>query len=178
MGLVKGHWACNISSNGSGDQANVSTKPLNYTLTRSFLCDADIIGALQVEPELRARAEPVPNAQGSVAGDATSTTNDLRHAIGLDVDLARKLGRRDAELGQFVGEISPGWMAGRGRSNSSQWVSTSRHLGCPLSPRPASPRSTSVPKQSSWGFGVFRGIGNPGLGEREQENCTELVMVS
>ena len=66
------------------------------------LCDADVVGALQIKPELRARAEPMPETKGSVAGDATAPMDDLRHAIGRDVDLPRKLGRRDAKLGQLV----------------------------------------------------------------------------
>ena len=87
-----------------------------------MLCDADVVGALQVKPELRARAEPVPEAKGGVAGDATAAMNDLRHAIGRDVDLARKLGRRDAKLGQLVGQDFSGVDGGaRHGSISSQW---------------------------------------------------------
>src|SRR5260370_22333538 len=61
-----------------------------------FVCDTDVIGALQVEPELRARAEPMPETKSGVAGDATASMDDLRHAIGRNVDLPRKFRRRDA----------------------------------------------------------------------------------
>src|SRR6202035_1530433 len=46
--------------------------------------DADVVGALQVKPELRARAEPVSEAKGGVTFNATASMNDLRHAIGRD----------------------------------------------------------------------------------------------
>ena len=69
-----------------------------------MLRDADVVGALQVKPELRARAKPMPEKKGGVAGDATSPMDNLGHAIGRDVDLPRKLGRRDAKLGQLVGQ--------------------------------------------------------------------------
>jgi hypothetical protein len=71
--------------------------------------DADVVGALQVKPELRARAEPVPEPKGGVAGDAATAVKDLRHAIGRDVDLPRKLGRRDAKLGRRRGFLRGGW---------------------------------------------------------------------
>jgi hypothetical protein len=60
--------------------------------------------------------------KGGVAGDATSPMDNLRHAIGRDVDLPRKLGRRDAKLGQLVSEDFSGVNGGaRHGSNSFQW---------------------------------------------------------
>ena len=71
---------------------------------RPLLGDAEVVGALQVESELRARAEPMPETKGGLASAAPASVDDLGHAMGRDVDLSRKLGRRDAKLGPLVNE--------------------------------------------------------------------------
>ena len=65
---------------------------------------ANVIGGLQVQPELRAGAEPVAEAQGGVAGDRPSAADDLRQAIGRHLDLSGQFGRRDVQFCQFVGQ--------------------------------------------------------------------------
>lgn len=77
-----------------------------------LLGDADVVGALEVQPELCRGAEPVAEAQSGVAGDASPAVNDLRDAIRRNLDLAGKLGRRHADLLQLVGEDFAG-MNGR-----------------------------------------------------------------
>jgi hypothetical protein len=46
----------------------------------------------------------VAEPQGRVISDASPATNDLRDAIGRNLDLARKLGHRHANILQFIGE--------------------------------------------------------------------------
>ncbi len=79
-----------------------------------LLGEANVVSALQVDSELGAHAEPMPETKGGAGGDAAASADDMRHATGRDLDLPRKLGRRDAKLGQLLKENSPGWMAGRG----------------------------------------------------------------
>ena len=66
------------------------------------LCNAKIVGGLQIEPELGAVAEPVAEAQGGVAGDRPLARDDLADAVRRHLKLTGKLGRRDADLLQFV----------------------------------------------------------------------------
>jgi hypothetical protein len=44
--------------------------------------DPDVTGGLEIEPELRARAEPVTKAQRRVAGDAALTLDFSATAMG------------------------------------------------------------------------------------------------
>jgi hypothetical protein len=72
-----------------------------------------IVERLQVHPELRTRAEPVSEAQRSVAGDRTLAVNDLADAISGHANLPRKLGGAHAKLFKFVGEDFAGWIGVR-----------------------------------------------------------------
>jgi hypothetical protein len=49
----------------------------SYFPSRLFFRNADFIGVLQVQPELRFGAEPVSEAQGGVAGHGTLAGDDL-----------------------------------------------------------------------------------------------------
>src|SRR5262249_39545937 len=87
--------------------------------------DTQVIGGLQVQPELRACLEPVAQAQGRVAGYGALAGNDLRDAIGRKGDLWGKFGWRYLELGQLVGEDSAG-MDGRSGHSSRPLSRVSR----------------------------------------------------
>ena len=63
---------------------------------------------LQVEPELRIDSEPVPEAQGRVAGDGALAVDDLAHTVGRHLDLPGELRGCDAELRQLVLQYLPG----------------------------------------------------------------------
>ena len=56
---------------------------------------ANTVGSLQIQPELRAGAEPVAESQGGVAGDRPLAADDLRQAIGRHRDLPGQFGRGD-----------------------------------------------------------------------------------
>src|ERR1700722_8758152 len=80
------------------------------------------MGALQVEPKLRAGPEPAGEAKRSVAGDAAASSNDVRYAVGRDIDLTCERGWRNAEFAQFVGKDFSGvngraHIGPRGRTN-------------------------------------------------------------
>lgn len=81
-------------------------------ISRSVLGNAKVMGALQVEPKLRASPEPAGEAKRSVAGDAAASANDFRYAVGRDIDLPCERGWRNAEFAQFVGKDFAG-MDGR-----------------------------------------------------------------
>jgi hypothetical protein len=65
---------------------------------------ANIVRALQIEPELRAHTEPVAEPQRGVAGDGALALHDLVDAVRRHPQLAGKLGRRDRYLRQLLGE--------------------------------------------------------------------------
>lgn len=69
-----------------------------------FLGHANVVGALEIEPKLRAGAEPVSKAQGRITGDAAMAMDDLRYPIGRHLDLPGEFGRRNAELTEFIGK--------------------------------------------------------------------------
>src|SRR5690242_3085051 len=62
------------------------------------------VQGLQIEPELRAVAEPMAEAQCGVAGDCPLARNDLADAVRRNAKLPGKLGRADADLFQLVGK--------------------------------------------------------------------------
>jgi hypothetical protein len=66
--------------------------------------EAQIIGRLQIEPELRGDLEPMPQPKRGIAGDRALALNDLRDAVWRDGNLARQFSRRDLELAQLVSE--------------------------------------------------------------------------
>lgn len=59
---------------------------------------------LQVQPELRVGAEPMPEAKGRVARDGALAGDDLRDAVGRNVDLPRERRRADPQFFQFIPE--------------------------------------------------------------------------
>src|SRR6185436_8386550 len=71
---------------------------------RQLLGDADIVGALQVQPELGAGAEPMAEPKRGVAADRPLALNDLADAVGWHCKLAGKLRRGDTDLLELVGE--------------------------------------------------------------------------
>jgi hypothetical protein len=76
---------------------------------RFFLGDAQLVKALQVEPELRAHAEEVPKTQGSVSRNCTLAVQDAGNAVGRHIQFARQLSGAHAEFIQFFSELLP-WM--------------------------------------------------------------------
>ena len=59
---------------------NGSRRPgrkLRYFLPRPLLGDADVIGVFQVEPELRACAEPVPETKSGAAPNSSPPASDV-----------------------------------------------------------------------------------------------------
>src|ERR1700704_2067679 len=80
--------------------------------TRLLQGNTDIIGALEIEPELRTGAEPVPKAKSGVASDRALALDDLGDAVRRHLDLSRQLRRRHRDLRKFFGEDFPG-MDGR-----------------------------------------------------------------
>src|SRR5262249_26488870 len=77
-----------------------------------LLGTAKLVCALQVQPELRAVAEPMAEPQRRVAGDRPTAIQALGDAVGRHGNLASKLGRCDAELFELVLEDFSG-MDGR-----------------------------------------------------------------
>ena len=71
-------------------------------LARFFFGAGGFEMRLQVEPEFGFDAGPVAEAQGRIPGDRSLPVDDLTHAIGRHVDLAREFCGRDAEFRQFV----------------------------------------------------------------------------
>jgi hypothetical protein len=59
---------------------------------------AQILGSLQIQPELGAIAEPVAEAQGGVPCDGPLACDDLAHTVRRHMKLPGKLGRRDADF--------------------------------------------------------------------------------
>jgi hypothetical protein len=76
--------------------------------------NAQVIGRLQIEPELRAGLEPVAEAKRGVAGDGALALDDLRDAVRWHGQLPRQFGGRDVQLIQFVGENFAGMDCGAG----------------------------------------------------------------
>jgi hypothetical protein len=78
-------------------------KPV-YFLPRFLPSDANVVGALEIEPKLRAGAEPVSKAQSRITGDAAMAMDDLRYPIGRHIDLPGQFGRSNAEFTEFIGK--------------------------------------------------------------------------
>src|ERR1035438_4914299 len=71
----------------------------------SALATASSIKGLQVEPEFRARAEEVSQAQGGVSGDAALPVQNAGDAVGRHIQLARQFCGAHAEFFQFFGQV-------------------------------------------------------------------------
>lgn len=83
--------------------------------------EAQFVELLQIHPELRRRAEPMPETQRRIGGDPAVTMNDTGNPVHGHVDLTRKFRCADAELAQFFARCSPGWMGLRGMIVFPQW---------------------------------------------------------
>jgi len=70
-----------------------------------FFGEPQIVETLQIEPELRAGAEEVSEAQSCVAGNAARPIQDLRDAVGGYANLARQFGGAHIERLQFFSEM-------------------------------------------------------------------------
>src|ERR687892_744099 len=67
-----------------------------------------LVEALQVEPELGARAEEVAQAQRRIAGDRASAVKDRGHAVRGDLELTGELRGAHVERLQLLGELITG----------------------------------------------------------------------
>jgi hypothetical protein len=81
-------------------------------IARRLLCQAQVIGGLQIEPEFRGGFEPVAEAQGGVAGDRPFAGNDLADTVLRHVELLRELLALIPILRNSSPRISPGCVAG------------------------------------------------------------------
>src|SRR5258708_32230572 len=65
--------------------------------------EAQIIGGLKIEPELRAGLEPVSETERGIAGNRTLALNDLRGAALRHGNMTLQFGRRGLDVCQFGG---------------------------------------------------------------------------
>jgi len=70
-----------------------------------FLREAQLVKALQVQPDFRARATEVGEAQGCVAGNGALTVENLGDSVSRDIDLACEFGRAAIERFEFLGQM-------------------------------------------------------------------------
>src|SRR5277367_4035670 len=71
-----------------------------------FFGETQIVEALEIEPELRAGAKEMGQAQGRISGDATSSVEDLRHAVGRHTLLAVAHGSRNPAAADVIKTIA------------------------------------------------------------------------
>ena len=83
-----------VGFNADGQTANFPA--------RFFLSDSDLIGALQVEPKLRAVTKPVSRSQRGIPGYAPAVMEKLRHTVRRHIELTRQFGGSYTALHQFV----------------------------------------------------------------------------
>jgi hypothetical protein len=74
--------------------------------------EADLIKALQIQPEFRGGAEEMGKAQGCIAGDGPPSIQDFGDSVGRDIQLPRKFGGAHAERFEFFRKMLS-WMNGR-----------------------------------------------------------------
>src|SRR5208337_1724264 len=74
--------------------------------------DPNVMGRLQVQPELRARSEPVAEPKRRIARDRSFPLHDLRDPIGRHRQLPRQFGWGNVELLKLIGKDFTG-MDGR-----------------------------------------------------------------
>ena len=72
----------------------------------------DVIGRLQVKPELRTRSEPVAEPKRRIARDRPFPLDDLRDPVRRHGQLPRQFGRGDGEFLKLVGEDFTGMDGG------------------------------------------------------------------
>jgi len=73
-----------------------------------LFCNADIVEALQVQPELCRRAEEMGETQGRVASDGAPSVEDFGDAVGGNIQLPRQLRSAHAQLFQLFPQMFPG----------------------------------------------------------------------
>ena len=67
-------------------------------------CPVELVGLLQVHPEIGRRTEIPAQTQRRVGREVTLASDDLADPIGRYVDRARKLGRAEPELFELIGK--------------------------------------------------------------------------
>jgi len=67
--------------------------------------EADLIKALQIQPEFRGRAKEMGKPQGRVAGDGAPSIQDFGNAIGGNIQLPRQFGGAHAQLLQLFRQM-------------------------------------------------------------------------
>ena len=65
------------------------------------LGEADLIKALQIQPEFRSRAKEMGQAQGRIAGDGAPSIQDFGDAVGRNIQLPRQFCGAHAQLFQL-----------------------------------------------------------------------------
>jgi len=73
-----------------------------------LLGEAQIVEALQIDPELGAGAEEMRQAQRRVGRDVTASVQNLGDAIGGNLQLAGQRGGAHVEFLQFLGQMFSG----------------------------------------------------------------------
>ena len=74
-------------------------------LSRFPLRLAQLVQALQIEPELRPRAKKVAESQRCIPGDGACPFQNLRNPVGGNADSSREFGSADAKSTYFLAEI-------------------------------------------------------------------------
>jgi hypothetical protein len=69
---------------------------------------AQFVKLLQIHPELRTGAKPMPKTQRCIGGDTALAVDDAGDPVHRHVDLPRKLRRADAKLAQFFRQMFAG----------------------------------------------------------------------
>src|SRR5271155_1189623 len=70
-----------------------------------FFGETQIVEALEIEPELRAGAKGMGQAQGRISGDAASSVEDLRHAVGGHTELAGEFRSAHIQCVKFLSQV-------------------------------------------------------------------------
>ena len=70
-----------------------------------LLGDAQIVEALQIDPEFGTGAEEMRQAQRRVGGDVPASVQNLGDAIGWNLQLTCQLGGAHVEFLQFLGQM-------------------------------------------------------------------------
>src|ERR1039458_1908244 len=139
------------------------------------LGEADLIKALQIQPEFRCGAKEMGQTQGRVAGDGAAPIQDFGDAIGGNIQLPRQLGGAHAQLfqlfRQMFARVNWNYCHYRSRnghtSGSSQSVHPSSVTKLPDAVPPAEAGSGSVV--------VFtQDLTTPTSAKRSEEHTSEL----
>jgi hypothetical protein len=79
-----------------------------YLRTHLAFGETQFVILLQIHPELRTGAKPVPKTQRRICRYAALAVDDPRDPVHRYVNLTRKLGRADAKFAQFFGQMFAG----------------------------------------------------------------------